>query len=182
MKNKSIKILIALAAVCVFVFGCLGITGCNYCAHQLEVIPKKESTCVEHGYGYSYRCKKCNKLFAYDTQNGLYEISAAETLPLGGHTLPENPEGKLGVKLKEGITEATSVFDYELTANCGVCGNEYAVPDEHMALIVPPNIRMGHAGESGEKYSGEYAYDEASGRKYPFQALPKTARRYALTP
>lgn len=174
MKNKIKKIIAAVVAVSTLVLCCVGAAGCNYCAHQLETIEKQESTCIEHGHGYSYRCKKCNKLFAYTTEKGLYEIKEAETLPLGAHSLPADLEGKIGIRLKDGITQATSVFDYEITSKCGLCdeeGNslcseEFVISGEHLAQIVPPNIEKPHVGESGVVYTGEYLYEEATGRPY----------------
>ena len=150
MKNKIKKIIAATVAVATLVFGCIGAAGCNYCAHQLETIEKQESTCIEHGHGYSYRCKKCDKLFAYTTEKGLYEISKAEELPLGDHVASD----AFNVKIKDG---ATSVLDFEVMTKCAVCDAEIPMPDEKLATILAPNLKK-EAGSLSQAYSGTYLY------------------------
>lgn len=152
MKNKIKKIVAAGVALASFVLGCIGATGCGYCAHQLDVIEKENSTCIQHGHGYSYKCRKCDKLFAYTSEKGLYEISEAEELPLGDHVASE----AFSVKMKEC---ATSVLEYEATTKCAVCDEEIPMPDAHLATIVAPNLKK-EAGSLAQAYVGTYAYGE----------------------
>ena len=171
MKSKLKKIVAAAMAILTLSVGFAGATGCGYCAHSLETIEKVPSTCLEHGHGYSYKCKKCNKLFAYNEEDGLYEIEEAEQLPLSGHTLPEiaNLGDSLGVRLKDGKETADSIWDYEVTYKCALCHEEHAVPGEHLGAIVPPNINKTQQGGSGDAYRGTYGYDNGdkeTGRPY----------------
>ena len=158
MTHKIKKIIAATVAVATLAAGCVGAAGCNYCAHQLEVIEKENSTCIEHGHAYSYKCKKCDKLFAYTTEKGLYEISQAEELPLGDHVASD----AFNVRLKEGIETASSIFDYEFVTVCKVCEAEMPVPEEHLVKIVPPNLNKAQDGVVGgsEVYEGTYKYNE----------------------
>ncbi len=66
---------------------------------------------------------------------------------------------------KSGVETAESVFDYEVVTKCGLCHEYFAVKDESLCAIVPPNIKAQQSGASGEKYEAEYAYSE-SGRPY----------------
>lgn len=175
MKHKIKKIIAATVAVATLAAGCVGAAGCNYCAHQLEVIEKENSTCIEHGHAYSYKCKKCDKLFAYTTEKGLYEISQAEELPLGDHVASD----AFNVRLKEG---ATSVLDYEVTTTCSVCEAEMVMPDEHLATILAPNLKK-EAGSLAQAYVGTYLYGtEASTEKgagKPYTAITFKAKTKA---
>lgn len=161
MKSKFKKLIAAAMAVLTLSVGFVGAAGCGYCAHNLETFEKVPSTCIEHGHGYSYKCKKCGKLFAYDEEKGLYEIEAAEQLPLGGHTLPDISEmgEKLGYRLKDSKTEAESIWDYEITYKCALCGEEEAVSGEHLGTIVPPNLNKTQSGNGSQVYKATYAYD-----------------------
>lgn len=182
MKSKIKKIVAAAMAVLTLSVGIVGATGCGYCAHNLEVHEKEASTCLEHGHGYSYTCTKCGKLFAYSEEKGLYEIAEAETLPLGGHTLPDiaEMEGKLGVRLKEGKTTAETLWDYEMTYKCALCENEVAVPEEHTAKILPPNINKKQPGGSGDAYRGTYMDDETSNPYTKVELLTATTPDEAI--
>lgn len=161
MKSRFKKLIAAAMAILTLSVGFAGAAGCGYCAHDLETFEKVPSTCIEHGHGYSYKCKKCGKLFAYDEEKGLYEIEAAEQLPLGGHTLPDISEmnDKIGYRLKDGKTEAESLWDYEITYKCALCGEEQAVSGEHLGNIVPPNLNKTQPGNGSQVYKATYAYD-----------------------
>lgn len=149
--SKAFGIILAVAMLVLSVFA---FAACNYCAHDLEIIDKEPSTCLEHGHSYSYKCKKCGKLYGYDLENGLYEIESARPLPLGDHILTD----ELDVRVKDGKTEATDIWDFEVVSKCKLCEQWFAVPGEHLGTIVPPNIGVADSGQIGSWYRGEYAY------------------------
>lgn len=159
--GKTVAICLSLALLVLSLFA---FTGCNYCAHKLEIIEKKDSTCLEHGHAYSYKCEKCGKLFGYTLEKGLYEIKKAEELPLGDHT----PSDTFNVTVKDG---AASVLDYEVTTTCALCDAVIPMPDEHIASIVAPNLKK-EAGSLAQAYIGTYLYgtegssDKAAGKPY----------------
>ena len=149
-----------------------GLTGCGYCAHQLEVIDKEASTCIVHGHAYSYRCKKCDKLFCYNTDRGLYEVTEADGLPFAAHTFSTD----FGARLTDGKTEAASLFDYEVTTACGLCGERYAVPFENLVPIVPPTRTLNDTSGDRRTYKGERIFDETAARWYTRIQFYKAAR------
>ena len=163
--SETGKIVAICLSVALLVFSLFAFAGCNYCAHDLAVETEKTaSTCLEHGHGYTYRCKKCDRLFGYSLEKGLYETAAAEELPLGDHV----PSDNFNVRVKDG---ATSVLDYEVTTTCALCDAEIAMPDEHTASIVAPNLKK-EAGSLAQAYIGTYLYgaegstDKAAGKPY----------------
>lgn len=173
MKKKIMKITALVAAVAAAVaLGCIGLTGCGYCAHQLETIEKTESTCIVHGRDYSYRCKKCGKLFAYSAEKGLYEVGEAEELPFAAHTV----KGDFGAAPSGGKTMAASLFDYDVTSKCAVCGERFAVPHESLVPIVPPTRTLNDTSGERRTYKGERKFDEAAGRWYTTIQFYKTTR------
>lgn len=177
MKKRVAKTITIVVAVLMFVPVCFGMTGCGYCAHQLDVIDKVDSTCIEHGHAYSYECKKCGKLFAYSVSNGLYEINEAEELPLSEHIISTG----FGARLKDGKTEAASVFDYEITTSCGLCEEEYAVPNESLVSVVPPTRTLSENSGSRRTYKGERIYNEEVQRWYTSIQFYKATRPGDIT-
>ena len=186
--GKSIKAIIIAFTILTLALCCFGITGCSYCAHDLQVKDEKvASTCVEHGHSYTYECKKCKKLFAYTLEKGLYEVDAAEQLPLSSeHTMPEIDEENidafsLGIRLKDGKTSAESVFDYEVTSKCSLCEEEFAVNEKNLVSVVPSHQRLNDTTGSRLTYTGTRIQDEATERWYTSVKLGTTTRPTDIT-
>lgn len=160
MKNRIKKMMSITAVIIISALCCVGLSSCGYCAHQLETIDKVPSSCIEHGKAYSYNCKKCGKLFGYSIDKGLYKIKKAEDLPFADHTYTDG----FGVRLKDGKKDAVSVFDFEVTTVCGLCGQVYAVPQENLVPIVPPTRTL--SANMRRTYKGERIFDENFQRWY----------------
>lgn len=178
MRSKFAKFILVTAAACTLFASALSLAGCNYCAHDLEVIEKVASTCVEHGHSYSYKCKKCNGLFGYSTEKGLYAISEAEELPLAEHTVSD----EIGTRVKEGKDVATSLFDFEITTKCALCEEEFALPGESLIPFSPTAQTLQDSTKTRRTYQGTRSYDETADRYVTNVRLFKNVLKTDVTP
>lgn len=94
MKKLKTILAVVLGALSIAA-SAVAFSGCGYCQHKLEEIPKIPSTCVEQGERTSYECVKCHKTFGYTLEKGLYEITEREIAPLGKHTISASFSGKV---------------------------------------------------------------------------------------
>ena len=178
MKNKMAKFLAVGAAVCTLFASALSLAGCNYCAHDLEVIEKVASTCIEHGHSYSYKCRKCDKLFGYSSEKGLYAITEAEELPLAEHTVSD----KIGTRVKDGKDAATSLFDFEITTECALCEEEFVLSGEKLIPFSPTAQTLQDSTKTRRTYQGTRGYDEAADRYVTTVKLFRTVKNTDVTP
>ena len=178
MKNKMAKFLAVGAAVCTLFASALSLAGCNYCAHDLEVIEKVASTCIEHGHSYSYKCRKCDGLFGYSSEKGLYAITEAEELPLAEHTVSD----KIGTRVKDGKDAATSLFDFEITTECALCEEEFVLSGEKLIPFSPTAQTLQDSTKTRRTYDAVRSYDENEDRYVTTAKLFKLAKKTDVTP
>ncbi|MBQ7323719.1 MAG: hypothetical protein IJW96_04065 [Clostridia bacterium] len=104
------------------------------CEHTLVKLPWRAPTCLQEGKKGGFQCSTCKKIFTYSSEkDGLIEVSEQETIAKSNHVLGD----EYSVRLKEGISKATSFADFEIVSNCDLCGTGFTVASESLKAFAP---------------------------------------------
>ncbi len=168
---NKIKKMIALFLAGATLMGTVSVfSGCipEYCQHLLEEVPMVNANCQQTGLKTAYKCSKCEMLFAYTDEKGLYEIESQEVLPLSGHTVG----AQFSYKVKEGVEEIGSLSDMQPTALCTVCNETFEVGTDNMKPFAPSDNRGKHV-MSGDVIATEFTFASGttSGTKITIEPL-----------
>ncbi len=168
---KKMKKMIALFLAGATMAGAISaFSGCipEYCQHTLKEIPRVNANCQQTGLKTAYECTKCEMLFAYTDEKGLYEITEQEVLPLSGHTVGT----QFSYKAKEGVETIGSLGDMVPTAVCTICQEIFEVSTDNMKPFAPSDQRGKHV-MSGDAIATEFTFASGttSGSKITIEPL-----------
>lgn len=104
------------------------------CTHSLKKLDWVVPTCIAEGKRGAFQCKLCGKIFEYSAEkDGLVEVKEQSSIPKKDHTV----SNKYGIRLKSGVSKATSFSDYEIVTVCNTCGTGFAVEESDLRPFTP---------------------------------------------